>query len=211
MPREIDPISAYCENLSSPQSTLLYDLERETYLKTLAPQMMSGHLQGRLLSLLSRLRQPQAILEIGTFTGYATLCLAEGLAPGGQLHTIEANEELEYLIRKYIQRAGLEKQIHLHIGEASQVIPTIVGDFDLIFIDGGKLDYPKHYDLVIDRLRPGGLLLADNVLWSGKVVSHPNDPDAQALHAFNQKLQQDQRIEQLILPLRDGLTIAQKN
>lgn len=211
MPREIDALGAYCERWSTAQSTLLHELERETHLKTLAPQMMSGHLQGRLLSLLSQLCQPRVILEVGTFTAYATLCLAEGLPPGGRLHTIEVNEELAYLIRKYIRRAGGEDRIQLHLGDAAELIPQIEGDFDLVFIDAGKMDYARHYDLVIDRLRPGGLLLADNVLWSGKIVDRlHDDPDAQILHAFNQKVQADERVDNLILPIRDGLSIARK-
>ena len=210
MTLETNSIGEYCEALSSPPAPLLYELERETYLKTLAPQMMSGHLQGRLLSLLSTLSRPRSILEIGTFTGYATLCLAEGLAEEGCLHTIEANEELEPFIRRYLQKAGLEQKVQLYIGDARDIIPQIDTDFDLVFIDGGKLDYNEHYDLIIDRVRPGGLILADNVLWSGKVVQEPDDPDAQALHAFNEKVQQDPRVENFILPLRDGLMIARK-
>ncbi len=210
MPREIDPLSAYCERLSTAQSALLYELERETHLKTLAPQMMSGHLQGRLLSLLSSLSQPNAILEIGTFTGYAAMCMAEGLAPGGTLHTIEVNEELAYIIRKYIKKAGWEDRIQLHLGDAAEIIPQLEGNFDMVFIDAGKMDYAFHYDLVIDRLRPGGLLLADNVLWSGKIVDRLNDPDAQVIHAFNQKILDDPRVDNVVLPIRDGLTIARK-
>lgn len=210
MTKETDRLTAYCEAHSSPQSPLLYDLERETHLKTLAPQMISGHLQGRLLSLLSSLLQPKVILEIGTFTGYAALCMAEGLAEGGCLHTIEANEELAPFIRRYIKRAKLEEKIFLHIGKAQEVIPDIADDFDLVFIDAGKMDYAKHYDLIIDRVRPGGLILADNVLWNGKVIRETQDKDTKVLDAFNKKLHADKRIAPLILPFRDGLTIARK-
>lgn len=210
MTKETDRLTAYCEAHSSPQSPLLYELERETHLKTLAPQMMSGHLQGRLLSLLSSLLQPQVILEIGTFTGYAALCMAEGLADGGRLHTIEANEELAPFIRRYIKKAQLEERIQLHIGKAQEVIPNIPDDFDLVFIDAGKMDYARHYDLIIERVRPGGLILADNVLWNGKVVRERKDKDTQLLDAFNKKLHADSRIAPLILPFRDGLTIARK-
>ena len=201
----------YCSTHSSPQSQLLYELERETHLKTLAPQMMSGHLQGQLLQLLSRLMCPKRILEIGTFTGYATLCLASGLAADGRLHTIEANEELRYIIDKYIQRAQLGKQVQLHIGDAIEVIPTIDETFDIIFIDAGKQDYDTYYELCLPKLNQGGLLLADNVLWSGKVVDANKDADTKALHLFNEKVQTDERVYNLILPLRDGLLIAQKH
>ncbi len=202
-------LTAYCEKLSESPAQLLDELERETNLKTLAPQMLSGPLQGRLLAMLSHLVQPKQVLEIGTFTGYATLCLAEGLPNDGVIHTIEANPEMEYLIRKYIQKAGLEKQITLHIGQAQDVVPTLSGNFDVVFIDAGKRDYQEYYELIIDRVNPGGLILADNVLWSGKVLK-PNDLDAQTLHDFNQMVHDDDRVAPLILPLRDGLMIARK-
>ncbi len=203
----------YCEAHTSPQSEVLQALERETHLKTLAPQMLSGHLQGHFLSLLSSLLRPQAILEIGTFTGYSAICLAQGLAAGGRLHTIEANPELEYLIRGYLQRAGLEEQVVLHIGEAQHIIPTLEAPFDLVFIDAGKLEYPLFYDLVIERVAPGGLIIADNVLWSGKPLDpalREQDADAAAIHQFNQKVQQDPRVDNIMLPIRDGLLIARK-
>ena len=210
MNRETDLITEYCETHSSPQSDLLYQLERETHLKTLAPQMMSGHLQGRLLSLLSKLLRPQAILEIGTFTGYSALCLAEGLAAGGTLHTIEANEELAPLIRQYIVKAGWKEKIRLHLGDALVIIPELAEQFDLVFIDAGKMDYARYFDLVIDKVRAGGLIMADNVLWSGKVIHQPDDPDAQTLDAFNQMVRNDARVENVVLPLRDGLNIIRK-
>ncbi len=211
MDRLLQNLHRYCEQHTQPPSPVLYELERETHLKTLAPQMMSGRLQGQLLRLLSRLQRPQRILEIGTFTGYATICLAEGLQTKGVLHTIEANPELEYLIRKYLRKAKLEARVHLHIGRAEIIIPNLEGRFDFVFIDAGKQDYQRHYDLVIDRLRPGGLLLADNVLWSGKVIDpHNQDQDAETLKAFNDKIAADARVETLMLPLRDGLLIARK-
>ncbi|MCB0549331.1 MAG: O-methyltransferase [Phaeodactylibacter sp.] len=209
----LNRINQYCEAHSTPPSPLLYQLERETHLKTLAPQMLSGPLQGQLLSLLSKIQRPKAILEIGTFTGYAALCLAQGLPEGGTLHTIEANPELEYLIRKYIALAGLQNKIHLHIGDALEVIPQLEGSFDLVFIDAGKQDYALYYDLVIDRVEPGGLIIADNVLWSGKVTSpaeREGDADTRLIHQFNEKVQQDPRVENILLPLRDGLLIARK-
>lgn len=200
----------YCEAHSSAPPDYLLRLERETHLKTLAPQMLSGPLQGRFLALLSRLLQPQRILEIGSFTGYSALCLAEGLAPDGELHTIEANAELGYIIRKYVAESPFAGRIHLHIGQAQRVIPELSGDFDLVFMDAGKQDYPLYYDLIVDRIRPGGLLLADNVLWSGKVLTPGKDADAAILDAFNKQLSADERMESLILPLRDGLLVARK-
>ena len=210
MKLERSKIFDYCEAHTSAPSSILKELERETYLKTLAPQMMCGHLQGRLLSWLSRMRQPQQILEVGTFTGYAALCLAEGLASGGQLHTIEVNEELAYLIRKYIQKAGMEEKITLHLGNAKELIPKLQPPFDIIFIDAGKADNTYYYENLLEHLRPGGLILVDNVLWSGKVVNTNPDADTRSIQAFNTLVHEDSRVENLLLPIRDGLIIAQK-
>ncbi|MBX2876190.1 MAG: O-methyltransferase [Saprospiraceae bacterium] len=210
MSRPVDSLTQYCEALSTPPSPLMEALERETHLKTLAPQMLSGHLQGQLLQMLCQLKQPKQVLEIGTFTGYATLYMAAGLPEDGLIHTIEANPELEYLIRKYIEQAHFQDKIQLHIGKAEALIPELPGHFDFVFLDAGKLDYPLFYDLIIDRVTSGGLIIADNVLWSGKVVQNRQDKDTQALHAFNQKIQDDPRVNNLILPIRDGLLIAQK-
>jgi len=210
MDRLFHDLHPYCEAHSTPPSALLHALERETHLKTLAPQMMSGHLQGQFLQLLSNLMRPRRILEIGTFTGYATLCLAAGLAPEGELHTIEANPEVVYLARKYFALAGYTERIQLHVGKAETIIPQLPGTFDLVLIDAGKRDYADHYDLVIDRVVPGGLLLADNVLWSGKVLDENPDTDTQILQAFNQKIQADPRVDNLLLPLRDGLMLMRK-
>lgn len=206
----IQKLTEYCENHTTSQTELLYDLERETNLKTLAPQMTSGHLQGQFLSLLSHLIQPKAILEIGTFTGYATICLAQGLQKNGIIHTIEVNEELEYLSKKYFEKSGLQHKIKTHIGNAKTIIPTLKEEFDIVFIDAGKLDYPEFYDLVFDRVKKGGLILSDNVLWSGKIVNGATDKHTRQLDFYNKKLLKDDRIEQLILPLRDGMGIARK-
>lgn len=203
-------LNTYCDQHSTPPSDILYQLERETYLKTLAPQMMSGPLQGQFLRFLSLWMQPKRILEVGTFTGYASLCLADGLPDNGELHTIEANVELEYLIRKYFNQSPKKDQLHLHIGNAITIIPSIPGMFDLIFLDAGKLDYANYFDLVIDRINPGGCLLADNVLWSGKVVKTASDNDTESMRAFNRKISEDPRVEQVILPIRDGLLMARK-
>lgn len=209
---QIKELNAYCEELSSPHPALLQELERETYLKTLAPQMMSGHLQGRLLSLISRLKRPHCILEIGTFTGYSTLCLAEGLASGGKLITIEANPELAWFIDKYKKLAGLEQAIDHRTGRAEDIIPQMNNHFDLVFLDAGKRDYADHYELVIDRVLTGGIILADNVLWSGKVIQPPEeqDEDTRLLHTFNEMILADQRVENVLLPIRDGLMVMQK-
>ncbi len=150
------------------------------------------------------------MLEIGTFTAYATICLAEGLPPGGLLHTIEANPEMAHIIKKFIHKAGLEERVQSHIGRAEEIIPELDQRFDFVFLDAGKLDYGMFYDLLIERVNPGGLILADNVLWSGKVIQPTKDKDTAALHAFNEKINQDPRVENIILPIRDGLLIAQK-
>lgn len=206
----IKAIHEYCTNHSSPPPATLYQLERETHLKTLAPQMLSGPLQGRFLAMLSRILNPQTILEVGTFTGYGAHCLAEGLAEHGTLHTIEGNPETVFIIRKHLEAAGLEKSVVLHQGDAKEIIPTIEGEFDLVFLDGNKREYDHYFDLLADRMRPGGLLLADNVLWSGKVVSGETDQDTQMLDAFNKRVLADERFTNLILPLRDGLLMAQR-
>lgn len=203
-------LTAYCDSHTTSLSPLLDELERETHLKTLAPQMLSGPMQGQLLRMLSLIHRPRRILEIGTFTGYGALCLSEGLAEEGELHTIEANPELEYLIRKYIERAGKSDRIHLHIGRAEKIMPDLNGPFDLVFIDAGKKDYPEFYDLIIEKISPGGLILADNVLWSGKVLAPSDDMDAKALHAFNEKIQSDPRVDNVMLPVRDGLMLMRR-
>ncbi len=203
-------LTALCEQYSSEPLPLLRELERETWLKTLSPQMISGQLQGQLLSLLSCLMKPQAILEIGTFTGYSAICLAQGLGEGGVLHTIEANPELSYLSQKYFERAGLEDKIRLHVGDAKVIIPALLSPFDLVFIDAGKQDYSFFYDLVFEKVKPGGLILADNVLWSGKVAAKASDKDTQAIQAFLIKVQNDRRVQCLLLPVRDGILVARK-
>ncbi len=210
MNRHQKEIHKYCSNHSSPQSDILYELERETYLKTLAPQMMSGHLQGRFLSFLSKMQRPRRILELGVFTGYATLCLAEGLADDGIIHAIEGNPELEHIIQKYVKKAGLEEKVKLHIGDAKIIAGELDEMFDLVFIDAGKRDYAFYFDLIIEKVNSGGILLADNVLWSGKVISGATDADTQLLDAFNKKINADPRVENVIMPLRDGLTIIRK-
>jgi len=208
---QTDPTLAYCFSHSSPLSGILHDLERETHLRTLGPQMLSGEYQGQLLRFLSLMLRPKRVLEIGTFTGYTAICMAEGLAEGGVLHTIEANDELGWLIQKYIQQAGMAQKIVLHLGDAAAVMPTLDEVFDLVFLDAGKLDYPAHYEMALAKMRSGGFLLADNVLWDGKVASgNERDETARALRAFNDFVQQDERVENLLLPFRDGLMVVRK-
>jgi len=210
MNKLIRAIHAYCAEHSSPAGEQLYQLERETHLKTLAPQMLSGPLQGRFLALLSRLMRPRCVLEVGTFTGYATHCLAEGLAPEGVIHTIEGNPELAYLIRKHLAAAKLSEKVQLHLGDAREIIPTLEGPFDLVFLDANKRQYGDYLDLVADKVRPGGLLLADNVLWSGKVVMGATDADTREMDAFNKRMLADTRFRVVLLPLRDGLLLAER-
>lgn len=203
-------LTQYCEQHTSPQNEVLYQLERETYLKTLAPQMLSGHLQGQFLSFISQLQQPKTILEIGTFTGYAAICLAQGLPKDGIMHAIETNEELVYIIEKYLKKAGLDEKVILHVGDAKNIIPLLDTTFDLVFIDAGKHHNALYYDMVIDRLNPRGLILIDNVLWDGKVVQEKYDKDTTAIDAFNKKIHADKRVENMILPIRDGILVARK-
>lgn len=207
----IDPIYEYAESVSGPVPAYLHEVERQTYLKTMAPQMLSGRLQGRLLAMLSKLRQPTTVLEFGTFTGYSALCLAEGLAPKGMIHTIEGNEEMAFLARGNFASTPYAKQIEIHVGQAADLFPSLTGPFDLIFLDGDKRSYPNYYPDLIDRLTPGGLLLADNILWDGKVsASGKLGADAQALRSYNQLLAEDPRMEVVVLPLRDGLSVGRK-
>lgn len=202
----------YSEQHTEEESILLQDLRRETWQKVLAPRMLSGHLQGRLLAMISKIIQPKVILEIGTYTGYATLCLAEGLDENGTIHTIDCNEELIDIQKKHFKRAGLDKKIVPHVGDAVRILPEIKQNFDLVFIDADKINYSKYFDQVIDKLNKGGILLSDNVLWSGKVLREPNHNDAEtkAIIAYNTKLISDKRVETLLLPIRDGISISRK-
>ena len=210
-----DPTELYAEQHTAPEPPLLARLTRETHLQTLLPRMSSGHLQGRFLSMLSHLIKPQRILEIGTFCGYATLCLSEGLAPDGVLHTIEIDPEKEARIRRYVAAAGITAQVRLHIGAALDVLPGLVDElWDLVFIDADKRNNDAYFEAVIGQVRPGGLLIVDNVLWGGKVLpTHPlktGDKDTPLVRAFNDKMAQDARVEPVFLPLRDGLLLLRK-
>ncbi|MCP9762583.1 O-methyltransferase [Lacihabitans soyangensis] len=206
-----DKINEYCEDHSSPESEVLRQISRDTHANLLKPRMLSGHLQGRLLSMISQILQPVNILEIGAYTGYSAICLAEGLAKGGKLITIEADEELESRIRKNIELAELSDQIELKMGNALDVIPTLDAMFDLVFIDADKLNYIKYYDLVIEKLNVGGLIISDNVLWDGKVADqYKNDATTKLLREFNAYVHNDTRTKNVLLPIRDGLLVSRK-
>lgn len=205
-------LQTYVEANSEDEPELLQQLTKETWQKVLQPRMLSGHYQGRLLSLISKLVHPTSVLEIGTYTGYSALSLAEGLSEKGKLHTIDRNEELYDLQRKYFDLSGYGEQIIQYTGDARQIIPEIDAEFDLVFIDADKSSYPLYFELIIDKLKPGGLILSDNVLWSGKVIEKldPKDKDTKALLNYNLKLKEDPRVETVLLPVRDGFTISRK-
>ena len=205
-----EDLERYAEQHSQQEPPLLAALVRETHLRVLQPRMLSGHLQGRLLSVLSKLLAPSYIVEIGTFTGYATLCLAEGLAPLGRLHTIEANEEYEDIHNKYFGQSPYREQIVQHFAPALEVLPTLPDAIDLVFIDADKKNYLNYLEAVLPKMRVGGVILSDNVLWSGKVVEpvKDNDKHTQVLMAYNERLATDPRLETVLLPIRDGLTLS---
>jgi caffeoyl-CoA O-methyltransferase len=206
-----DVLSDYCAAHTTPPHALLNALERETHLRTINPQMLSGPHQGAFLRFISAMIRPRRILEIGTFTGYTALCLAEGLPDDGLLHTLEINDEMAWIIRKYAAQAGLEQKIKLHLGDAASIIPGLDETFDLVFLDAGKLDYLQHYELALAKMSPGAFMVIDNVLWDGKVVSGDHtDETAVFLRRFNDFVQNDPRVENLLLPLRDGLMLARK-
>ena len=202
-------INRYAEGHSSPESGLLKKINRDTHAEVLMPRMLSGQLQGRFLAMISSMIQPKSILEIGTYTGYSAVCLAEGLREGGTLITLDINEELEGRVRKYFEESG-EKAIDYRIGDAVEIIPSLPGPFDLVWIDADKKNYSLYYDLVIDKVRSGGFILVDNVLWSGKVLSDKPDKDTRAIMSFNDKIQADERVKNVLLPVRDGILIIQK-
>ena len=208
-----EKLSQYAEKHTTPENNLLLNINRNTHAQVLAPRMLSGHLQGRLLSLFSKMIKPQTILEIGTYTGYASLCLAEGLTKDGILHTIEINEELENRILQNWSQSIYEKQMQLHIGNALEIIPALNTPFDLVFIDADKENYSAYYNLLIDQMPSGGIMMADNVLWSGKVIDPEQlaeDSDTRELDKFNTLVQNDSRVENILIPIRDGIMVARK-
>jgi predicted O-methyltransferase YrrM len=201
----------YCERFSEPESALLQELNRQTHLKISSPRMLSGHLQGRFLSMISCIMQPTRVLEIGTYTGYSALCLAEGLQDKGMLYTIDPNEETNHFAKKFFDRSPLGKKIRQLEGNASELIPGLNETFDLVFIDADKKNYAAYFDLVLNKTRKGALIISDNVLWSGKVLDEKKDPDTLAIHHYNEKLLQNKKVTTLVLPVRDGLSICRKN
>ena len=205
-----DILENYITTHSEDEPKLLQELTRETHLKVIQPRMITGHFQGRVLSMLSKIVNPSTILEIGTYTGYSALCLAEGLAKNGELHTIDVNEELYAMQRRYFDRSGFGQQIIQHTGNALDIIPDLNMTFDLIFIDAEKVSYDQYFECVLQKTRPGSLILSDNVLWSGKVVAPlgPKDKATKVLLGYNEKLKVDQRVETVLLPIRDGLTLS---
>lgn len=208
-----EAIEQYVCQYTSKESDALYQLDRETHLQVLMPRMLAGHYQGRLLSMLSHMIKPRRVLEIGTYTGYSAICWAEGLVENGLIYTIDNNEELESMVKRFVEKAGYQHCIKPLIGNALEVIKTLDETWDLVFIDADKENYSAYYDLVFDRVRPGGFILADNVLWSGKVLDEKQlikDADTKALHAFNQKVQADQRVENVLLGVRDGIMMVRK-
>ena len=205
-------LSNYCENNTSSESEILSQLNRETHLKVVSPRMLSGHLQGRFLSFISKLQQPKLIVEIGTYTGYSALCLAEGLVKDGKLISIDVNEETSSFAKSFISKTEYANQIDLVLADAKEFVTTINKPIDLVFIDADKKNYLNYYHLIIDKIKPGGLIIADNVLWSGKITMPEKEMDREtlALHQFNQFVQQDSRVENILLPIRDGLMIVRK-
>lgn len=203
-------IEKYIMEYSSAETKNLADLNRETFVKAMMPQMLSGQVQGKFLEFISRMINPEYILEIGTYTGYSAICLAKGLRSAGKLITIDINEELTPMVKKYITLEKLEDKIEVLTGNAIQIIPTLTQQFDLVFIDADKNNYANYFDLVIEKVRPGGWILADNVLWSGKIISQNMDKDTLAIDSYNKKIQQDPRVENVIISIRDGISIARK-
>ncbi len=206
-----EELTHYLENSCEPENELLKHINRETHLKVSMPRMLSGHYQGKLLSMISKMINPERILEIGTFTGYATLCLAEGLRENGRIYTIDINLELEDMVRSNFKRSDLDLKIMYQIGDAKEIIPTLNETFDLVFIDADKKNNATYYDMIIDKVRSGGLILVDNVLWSGKVLNEGvSDQKTSFISKFNEMVSSDQRVEKLILPVRDGLFLIRK-
>lgn len=208
-------LADYCEQNSSSEPSYLTEISRQTHLTQINPRMLSGHLQGRFLKMIVQLLQPKSILEIGTYTGYSAICMAEGLPEGGKIDTIELNEELETSILRNIEMAGLKGKIRLHIGDALKIIPQMLETvtYDLVFIDADKQNYPAYFNLIKDKLRSGAVIISDNVLWSGKVIIPEelvNDIDTQIINYYNRLLKEDTRFETIILPIRDGISIARK-
>ncbi|MCQ2285812.1 MAG: O-methyltransferase [Bacteroidales bacterium] len=205
-------IEEYCEDHTSRESDLLYRLNRETHIKMMNPRMLSGQMQGAFLSFIAKMLSPHNVLEVGTFTGYSALCLAEGVGDKGIVDTIEIDAELEDMIRRYVDQSGLKDKINLIIGDALQVIPTLDKVYDLVFVDAEKKHYPDYYEMILPKMRKGGILLVDNVLWNEKVVNEVNekDVDTKKIMEFNDRVQKDERVKNMLLPFRDGIMMIEK-
>ena len=205
-----DRLQDYINDSSENEPELLQELTRETYLKAVQPRMITGHYQGRVLSLISKILKPKHILEIGTFTGYSALCMAEGLSNEGELHTIDINKELSQIQRKYFDKSKFGRQIYQHCGDALKIIPELNMEFDMVFIDAEKREYPKYFEVALQKTRKGGVILSDNVLWSGKVVAPVDEKDiaTKIVLEYNKMLKEDARVETVLLPIRDGLTLS---
>ncbi|MEX1002182.1 MAG: O-methyltransferase [Crocinitomicaceae bacterium] len=209
LPEELE---AYIQAHTQDESDELKALNRETWLKEMSPRMLSGHVQGRVLAMLSKMIKPSYVLEIGTYTGYSALCFAEGLAPDGKIITIDRNKELNQILNKYLLSSSYKDQIEVMFGDATEIIPVLADGIDLVFIDADKPNYSNYFDLVIDKVRPGGYILADNVLWSGNVIDESKfeDKSTAAIREFNDKVQQDNRVENVLLTVRDGIMLMRK-
>lgn len=205
-------IDNYARSFTTPESEVMQELNRDTFLNKLQPRMLSGHMQGAFLKMISQMIHPKSILEIGTYTGYSAIALASGLQEGGKLITLEFNEEHETMAKSYFEKAGIESKIEMHLGKAADIIPTLKKSFDLVFIDADKSNYSLYYDLIFDSVPVGGWIIADNVLWSGKVLEEDDglDEDTLAIKQFNKKVNADDRVENMILPFRDGLLLIHK-
>ncbi|MCH7403797.1 O-methyltransferase [Belliella kenyensis] len=204
---------AYCENHTTQEDELLLQLTRETHAKVMMPRMLSGHLQGKTLELLVKMQKPKVILEIGTYTGYSGICMARGLDEHGKLITLDINDEIAPMVRDFFKKSGLEDKIDYRLGNAVDIIPTIPEHFDMVFIDADKANYINYYNLVVDKMNPGGIILADNVLWSGKVLTEEGkkiDKDTKVILAYNKMVNDDPRVENVLLPIRDGIMLARK-
>ncbi len=209
----LDPkLDDYVVNHTENEPADLKELNRRTWIEILNPRMIAGHFQGRVLSMLSHMIQPENILEIGTYTGYSAICWAEGLQKNGHIHTIDNNEELEDMAKEYVQRSGFENHVHFHIGNALDLIPTLEKQWDIVFLDADKSNYTNYYNMVFDRVKPGGYIIADNVLWNGKVIDEKafDEMDTKAILEFNEMVQQDDRVQNVLFPIRDGLMVARK-
>ncbi len=203
-------LQAYIEAHTQAESEILSKISRDTHAHVLKPRMLSGHVQGRVLAMISHMIRPKSILEIGTYTGYSAICLAEGLQQGGKVITLDVNEELASRVLKNFEDAGIESRVDYRIGNALEIIPTLSDEFDLVFIDADKANYSTYFDLIIDKVKPNGFILADNVLWNGKVVDGSKDKDTRAILDFNKKVHTDNRVENVLLPIRDGIMMLRK-